>query len=203
MLLGATSLHQTMRPCLLDVAIHPQIGTRAPQPSKEDILMSAHAKSEDRLLEASELEIVTATRSPAIKQLTVAQLKTLIRRLRQAHGRAKDISARQQREMRGKAAPRGAKRVRGNTGSIAKVKVLFEAIRRVDGEFSRRDEKTTTIFSQAELSRRALEQKLRSRPKQYPRAGRSASKGLRPKQRKTPTKVGTTPEGNRPRLPGW
>ena len=86
------------------------------------------AKSENRLLDASELEIVSATRSPSIKKLTMGQIKALVRRLRQAHGRARDISARQQREMRGKADPRSAKRVLDNTGSRAKVQVLFEAI---------------------------------------------------------------------------
>jgi len=64
--------------------------------------MKAHVKSEDRLLDASELDIVSATRSPAIEQLTISQLKALIHRLRRAHGRAKDISASQQRETRGK-----------------------------------------------------------------------------------------------------
>jgi len=84
--------------------------------------MSAHAKSENRLLDTSELEIVSATRPPAIEQLTVEQLKTLVHLLRQAHGRAKNIGVRQQREMRGKVDPRGTKRVQDNTGSMAKVR---------------------------------------------------------------------------------
>jgi hypothetical protein len=141
-------------------------------------------------LDASELQIVGATRSPAIKQLTLKQLKALVPRLRRAHRRARDISARQQREMRGKVAPRGTKRVRDNTGSRGKVQVLFEAIQRVDGELSRREEKNTRALSQAQLSRRALEQKLRSQTTQRPNAGRSASQGMRPKARKKPIKVG-------------
>ena len=72
--------------------------------------MSAKADSEARLLSASEVEIVNATQEPEIGQLTLDQLKSVGRRLRQAHDRAKDISARQRREMRGKADPRGAKR---------------------------------------------------------------------------------------------
>jgi hypothetical protein len=100
--------------------------------------MSARAEAENRLLNASELAIVSTSWSPAIKQLSIEQLRTLVRRLRQAHGRAKDISARQQREMRGKVKPRGAKRAQDNTGSVAKAQVLFAAIQRVDGELSRR-----------------------------------------------------------------
>jgi hypothetical protein len=139
-------------------------------------------------LDASELQIVGATRSPAIKQLTLQPLKALVSRLRRAHRRAQDISARQQR----KAAPRGTKRVRDNTGSRGKVQVLFEAIERVDGELSRREENSTRTLSQARLSRRALEQKLRSQMTQRPNAGRSASQGMRPKARKQPIKVGPT-----------
>jgi len=154
--------------------------------------MSADAESENRLLDASELEIVSATRSPAIEELSMEELKALVHRLRQAHGRAKDICARQQREIRGKADPRGAKRVQGNTGSMAKVQVLFEAIQRVDGELSRREENGTGTPSQAELARHALEQKLSSPTRQHPGAGRSASEGMRPKERQEPIQVGTT-----------
>jgi len=101
--------------------------------------MSKKSQSEGRWLDSSESEIVNATSSPEIEQQSIDQLKALTHRLRQAHARAKDISARQQREILGKADPRGAKRVQDNTGSVEKVRVLFEAIQRVDGELSRRD----------------------------------------------------------------
>src|SRR5271156_1349184 len=103
--------------------------------------MRAKAKeSDNRLLSAAELQMVSATRSPAIADLTATELKTLVRRLRQAHGRARDISARQQREMRGKAAPRGTKRVRDNTGTKAKAQALSDAMQRIDKELSRREQ---------------------------------------------------------------
>lgn len=101
--------------------------------------MSANAQSEDRRLDASELDMVSATRSPAIEQLTVKELKILNHRLRQAHDRAKDICARQQREMRGKIDPHRTKRVQDNTGSVAKVQALFEAIKRVENALMHRD----------------------------------------------------------------
>jgi hypothetical protein len=151
--------------------------------------MSANSESENRLLDASELEIVGATRSPTIEQLSMEQLKALAHRLRQAHGRAKDISVRQQREIRGKVDSRGPKRVQDNTGSLAKVQVLFEAIQRVDEELSSRDEINTTMPTQAELSRHALELKLSSQTIQHPDPGRSASEGM---QRQEPIKIGTT-----------
>src|SRR5216684_8095632 len=150
--------------------------------AKEDISMSANAEPENRFLDASESEIVNATLPPEIGQQSIEQLKALTRRLRQAHGRAKDISARQQREIRGKGDPRGAKRVQDNTGSLEKVRVLFEALRRVDGELSRREGLDKKPLSQAELSRRALELKMSSQTVEHPDPGRSASEGMRPKK---------------------
>lgn len=149
-------------------------------------------KSDNRLFRAAELQMVSATRSPAAAELSATELKTLLRRLRQAHDRAKDIGARQQREMRGKAAPRGTRRVRDNTGTKAKAQALADAMQRVDKELSRR-EQAKKKPTQAELSRRALEKKLQNQTKKpYPDVGRSASAGMRPKQRKKPVKIGTS-----------
>jgi len=158
----------------------------------EGISMSVKSESENRLLDVSEKEMVSVTRSPEIEQQSIEQLKALTHRLRQAHRRAKDISARQQREIRGKGDPRGAKRVQDNTGSLEKVRVLFEALQRVDGELSRREGSDKRTPSQAELSRRALELKMSSQTVEHPDPGRSASKGMHPKKRKELFKVGTT-----------
>ena len=153
--------------------------------------MSAKAESEARLLSAAELEIVNATRNPEIGQLSSEELKSVGRRLRQAHSRAKDIGARQQREMRGKD-PHGTKPAQDNTGTMAKVQVLFEAIQRLDAELSRREEADTAQPSQAALSRHALELKLSGQTEHHPDAGRSASEGKQMKERRTPAKIGTT-----------
>ncbi len=151
-----------------------------------------NANSEARLLSASELEIVNATREPEAGQLTLDQLKSVGRRLRQAHDRAKDIAARQKREMRGKADPQGTKPAQDNTGTMAKVQVLFEALQRLDAELSRREQAEKAQPSQAELSRHALELKAAGEADHHPDAGRSASEGLRTKERHTPPKIGTT-----------
>jgi len=55
--------------------------------------MSDRKQLEVRLLSASELEDVNATRPPAIEQASGEQLKVLARRLRRARDRAKDIAA--------------------------------------------------------------------------------------------------------------
>ena len=102
--------------------------------------MPAKTESENRLLSVTELEIVDATREPELGRLPLAQLKSIERRLREAHDRARDIAARQQREIRGKAEPHGAKPVVDNTGTLAKAQVLAEALLRLEAEVSRRNE---------------------------------------------------------------
>lgn len=149
-------------------------------------------ESDSRWLDASEAEIVSATLSPQIEQQSIDQLSALTHRLRQAHRRAKDISAGHQREIRGKGEPRGAKPVQDNAGSVEKVRVLFEAIQRVDAELSRREKNNAGTPSQAELARHALELKMSSQTSEHPDPGRSASEGMQPKKRKELFKVGTT-----------
>ena len=91
-------------------------------------------------MNAAELEMVNATRPPAIHAKTKEELKALVHRLRQAQSRAHEIGARQKREMRGKVEPRGATAARENAGTVAKAQALLEAIQRVDLELSKRDE---------------------------------------------------------------
>jgi hypothetical protein len=149
-------------------------------------------ESDNRWLDASEAGIVNVTHSPEIEQQSIDQLNALTRRLRQAHDRAKDICARHQREIRGKGEPRGAKRVQDNAGSMEKVRVLFEAIQRVDREISRREKSSAGAPSQAELARHALELKMSSQTSEHPDPGRSASDGMQPKKGKELFKGGTT-----------
>ena len=169
--------------------------------------MSA-TEPEDRLLNASELEMVAGTKPPAIEQQSKEELKALLHRLRQAQSRAHDIAARQQREIRGKADPHGAKPVKENAGTAAKAQALSGAIQRLDAELSRREETAPGSPSQAapgspsqaapgspsqaDLARHALELKMRSEPSHHPDSGRSASDGMRPKKRVEEFAGGTT-----------
>src|SRR5262245_7768580 len=119
--------------------------------------MSDQKQLEARLLSAVQLEDVNATRPPAIELVSGEQLKVLAKRLKRARDRAKDIAAGQKREMRGKAAPKGAKPTRDNTCTLAKAQVLGQAIERIEEELSRRENLTTATRTQADLSRHALE----------------------------------------------
>ena len=79
--------------------------------------MNDASKEEARLLTAAENELVAVTRPPAIERQSVDELKSVARRLREAHDRAKAIGTRQAREMRGKAEPRGATLGEGQFGN--------------------------------------------------------------------------------------
>jgi len=152
--------------------------------------VSEQTQLEARLLSAAELEVVKASRPPAIEQASDEQLKVLAQRLRRARDRARDVAARQKREMRGKAHPRGAKP--NNSGRLAKVQVLGDAIERVKEELSRRKNLTTATTTQADLSRHALELKLRHPAPSHPGSGRSASEGMKPKERQKSLRVGAS-----------
>ena len=154
--------------------------------------MSQRTQLEARLLSAAELEVVNASRPPAIKQASDEQLKVLAQRLRRARDRAKDVAARQKREMRGKAHPRGAKPTRDNTGTLAKAQVLEEAIERVEEELSRREKLKPTTTTQADLSWHALELKLSHPAPPHPGSRRLASEGMKPKERQKPLRVGAS-----------
>jgi hypothetical protein len=100
--------------------------------------MNEAAKLEARLLTASELELVALARPPEIERQSADELKAVVRRLREALNRAKAIAARQRREIRGKAAPHGARAAKDNLGTIGKAEALREALERVEAEQRRR-----------------------------------------------------------------
>ena len=144
--------------------------------------MSDRTPFDARLLSATELEVVNASRPPAVEQASDEQLKVLAQRLRRARDRAKDVAAQQKREMRSKGRPRGTKPARDNTGTLGKAQVLSEAIQRVEAELSRRENLTSATTTQADLSRYALELKLSQPAPTHPGSGRSASEGMKPKE---------------------
>jgi hypothetical protein len=101
--------------------------------------MNDTVKLEARLLTGAERELVAVSRPPEIESQSVDELKSVARRLREAHDRAKAIGTRQAREMRGKAEPRGAKLAKDNLGTVAKAQALRDALDRVEAELGRRD----------------------------------------------------------------
>jgi hypothetical protein len=104
--------------------------------------MDAQIEHEDRLLSAEEREMVAQTRPPEVGQLSRVELQELGKRLREARDRSRDIANQQQREMRGKAQPRGVTPARDNTGSLGKTEVLVRALKRVTAALRQLDKPT-------------------------------------------------------------
>ena len=70
--------------------------------------MSERTQLEARLLSAAELEVVNASRLPAIKQASDEQLKVLAQRLRRARDRAKDCCCPTETRNAWKSSPTGS-----------------------------------------------------------------------------------------------
>jgi hypothetical protein len=85
-----------------------RVGRRA---LRGESFMSLSKAQEKRMLTADEFETVSRTHFPEIRDLTRKDLSDLVRRLRDHRDKARDVARQQRREMRGKAEPRGARRL--------------------------------------------------------------------------------------------
>ena len=135
--------------------------------------MSLPIATEQRMLSETEFEVVQRTHYPEICGLSRDELAAAAGRLRDYRDKARDVARQQRREMRGKAAARGARPTRDNSGTLIKKQIFAAALRRLNREIRRvdRDERQA---SQSEHARRALELKRASRVQHHPSAGRSA-----------------------------
>jgi len=124
---------------------------------------------ERRALDNDEMEMANQARNPALGSLSDSALSDLISRLRSRRNRARDISDRQGREARAKAAPSGAAAASSNVGTMTKHEFLNAALERAMNERdSRQTKKDSTdqadatqsdAPTQQELSAKALEGK--------------------------------------------
>lgn len=140
--------------------------------------MSISRRQQDRTLDKSEQELVSSTYHPALQDLTDKELSNLTRLVRERRDKARDEVQRRKREIRGKAAPKGAEAATSAVGNKAKLEVLATAVRRVNAERSRR-ERMASQLTQAELSRRALKLKQAMPDDDAPLNTRHAHQGMR------------------------
>jgi hypothetical protein len=68
----------------------------------------------------------------------LAALLELLKRVRERRDRAQALARQQRRELRGKAAPKGATPTTGDAGAKLKHEVLAKAVRRLNTEHERR-----------------------------------------------------------------
>jgi hypothetical protein len=139
--------------------------------------MSVTIATEKRMLTGTEFEVVERTHYPQISELSKGDLDQAARLLRDYRNKARDVSRQQRREMRGKAAPKGAQPARDNTGTAMKKRIFSDALQRVNSERSRL-EQAERRAGQSEIMRRALEMKRANRVRHHPSAGRTADRGM-------------------------
>jgi hypothetical protein len=146
--------------------------------------MAVKRKVEKRALSADEREIVGQTSAAAMKSLTDSDLANLVKLTRARRDRARTVAQRQRREIRGKAAARGAAPVKADEGSRLKLSVLSTALERLTAEADRR-RRASAKKSLVASAKKALAAKKAAKPAAPPSVGSSASKGLRGKARIT------------------
>jgi hypothetical protein len=103
--------------------------------------MAPTRKEEARALDRDEQELVERSHHPAVRELDDAALLELLRRVRERRDRAQALARQQRRELRGKAAPRGATPTTGDAGARLKHEMLAKAVRRLNAEHERRRQK--------------------------------------------------------------
>lgn len=140
--------------------------------------MSTSRKQADRALDKTERELVANTYHPVLQDLSDKELSNLIRLVRERRDKARHEVQRRRREIRGKAAPKGAEAATSAAGNKAKLEVLATAMSRLNAERSRR-ERMAARLSQVELSRRAWALRQVSHDESAPANTRHAHAGMR------------------------
>ena len=142
--------------------------------------MAIRMRDEVRALSNDELEMVVKTHIPLILDLSEAELRDLIKQVRERRKRARDVANRQRREMRGKA--------RENAGTKHKEAVLAGALKRLNNEKERR-ERLSAVPEQVRIAKRALQLKRASGKGHSGPSYRTASKGMHSIENQKPERL--------------
>lgn len=140
--------------------------------------MAVRMRDEVRALNDDELELVVKTHIPLVLDLSDAELRDVIGKVRERRKRARDIANRQRREMRGKAERPGAAPARENAGTKHKAAVLAGALKRLNNEKERR-ERVADKPEQVRIAKKALQLKRANGKGHSGPSYRTASKGMR------------------------
>ena len=90
--------------------------------------MANTKKEEARALDNEERDLVEKSHHPALQDLSDQDLSQLVKLTRERRDKAKTQANQRRREMRGKAAPKGATPSKSDEGSKAKLAVLAMAV---------------------------------------------------------------------------
>jgi hypothetical protein len=169
---------------------------------EEDLSMARSLKHERQLLSADELTLVEKSHHPALGLLPDPDLAELRKLVRERRDRAQTIAARQRRELRGKAAPKGARAATDDSGTREKRALLAAAVQRLNKEVARREAKAAKQ-DLIDSAQRALElRRAADATTTRPSPGRTAKEGLNPKTApaytlRNPAKLGAISQHNK------
>lgn len=100
--------------------------------------MAVSRKQEERALSKDERQLVDKSHHPEVQELSDAELRDLVKLVRERRDKAQSDAHRLRREIRGKAAAKGAQPATRDQGTKIKLGVLAMAMRRLNGEQERR-----------------------------------------------------------------
>lgn len=141
--------------------------------------MSVSCRFERSLLSHEENETIAATHHPAIYDHDAEALKALRVRLRQMRDKERTLTRQKQREVRGKAEPRGASFPGTSEQPLHRKQVFAAALKRVNKELGR-IQKLEARTAYVEAARRALALHRAAQFVPYQTAGNTAHEGAQP-----------------------
>jgi hypothetical protein len=136
-------------------------------------------KFERSLLSHEEHEIIWVTHHPAIYEHDVEGLQALRVRLRQLRDKERTLARQKQREVRGKAEPRGGTFPGTADRPLHRKQIFAAALKRVNKELGR-IHKLEARTAHVEAARRALALHRAAQFVRYPAAGDTAHEGMQP-----------------------
>jgi hypothetical protein len=139
--------------------------------------MAHTRKDEARALDAEEHALVEKTHHPEVQELADTELSDLLKLVRERRDRAQRLARQKRREIRGKAAPRGAVPAAADAGSKLKLAVLAMAVRRLNSERDRRQRKTARETLQANAEKALAMRRAATAERHHP-IGRTARQGM-------------------------
>ncbi len=98
--------------------------------------MTIRTSQARQLCNQAELDLYLASLARAVRQHTLARLKSKIARARKLRDKYRDLAAVQRREARGKQTPRGSRASQGNLRTARKAELFDEVLGRFEGRLA-------------------------------------------------------------------
>ena len=144
--------------------------------------MSVPCKSERNRLSHDEFELIRRTHHPAIYELSPHELQALKSRLREQRNKERALARQKQRELRGKAEPRGKSFPGSAEQPLRRKQIFAAALKRINKELDRLH-KLEAREAHVEAARAALAQHRAAKFVPRPAGGPTPHDGMQPRRR--------------------